>query len=100
MEMARLPSHSISRVIGSCVYLKFTGPAGYEDIDERFEPTAAPCHIAPCWAAADRPAIRMYPTLVIRPGESIDVRVDERHRLVWVGRGELLPACPGGSIAG
>jgi hypothetical protein len=55
--------------------LKFTGPAGYDDLEGRFEPTA-PCHYAPCWAAADRPAIRMYPTLVIRPGESIDVRVE------------------------
>jgi hypothetical protein len=44
------------------VSLKFTGPAGYDDRDGRFEPTAAPCHFAPCWAAADRPAIRMYPT--------------------------------------
>ena len=58
------------------VGLKFTGPAGYDDRDGRFEPTAAPCHFAPCSAAADRPAIRMYPTLVIRPGESIDVRVE------------------------
>ena len=59
------------------VSLKLTGPAGYDDTGGRFEPTAAPCGISPCWAAADRPAIRMYPTLVIRPGESIKVRVDE-----------------------
>ena len=58
------------------VYLEFTGPAGYDDRGGRFEPTAAPCGLTPCWAAANRPAISMYPTLVIRPGESIDVRVD------------------------
>ena len=58
------------------VGLEFTGPAGYDDTGGRFEPSAAPCRIAPCWAAADRPAIRTYPTLVIRPGESIEVRVD------------------------
>ena len=58
------------------VDLEFTGPAGYDTRGGRFAPTAAPCRIAPCWAAADRPAIRMYPTLVIRPGESIEVRVE------------------------
>lgn len=57
------------------VYLQFTGPAGYDDTGGRFEPKAAPCAESPCWAAADRPAIGMYPTLVIRPGESIEVRV-------------------------
>jgi hypothetical protein len=57
------------------VGLKFTGPDGYDDRGGRLEPTAAPCRISPCWAVADRPAIPMYPTLVIRPGESIDVRV-------------------------
>src|SRR5262249_39361240 len=58
------------------VGLQFTGPAGYDDLDPRFEPTAAPCHLAPCWPATDRPVIKMYPTLVIRPGQSIDVRVE------------------------
>jgi hypothetical protein len=48
------------------VDLKLTAPSGYDDTEHRFEANAA----------ADRPAIRMYPTLVIRPGESIDVRVD------------------------
>lgn len=48
------------------VSLKLTAPSGYDDTEQRFEAKAA----------ADRPAIRMYPTLVIRPGESIDVRVD------------------------
>ena len=65
------------------VYLQFTGPAGYEVAEERFEPTAAPCRIAPCWAAADRPAIRIYPTLVIRPGESVSVRV--QRDMPWCG---------------
>jgi hypothetical protein len=58
------------------VGLLFTGPPGYDDRGGRLEPTAAPCRISPCWAVADRPAIRMYPTLVIRPGESIEVRVE------------------------
>ena len=58
------------------VYLEFTGPAGYDTRGGHFEPTADPCGIGPCWAVADRPAITMYPTLVIRPGESIEVRVD------------------------
>ena len=66
------------------VYLKFTGPAGFEDANPRFEPTATPfCRIAPCWAAADRPAIRIYPTLVIRPGESVSVRV--QRDMPWCG---------------
>ena len=30
------------------VGLKLTGPAGHGDLDARFEPTAAPCHVAPC----------------------------------------------------
>lgn len=71
------------------VGLKFTGPAGYDDRGGRFEPTAGPCRIAPCWAAADRPAISMYPTLVIRPGESIDLRVD--YTINWCGFGGGFP---------
>ena len=88
------------------VGLKFTGPAGYDDTDGRFEPTAAPCTISPCWAAADRPAIRMYPTLVIRPGESIEVRVE--CGIVWCGyylgdgladcRRVLVAASPGDPV--
>ena len=57
------------------VGLKFSGPAGYDNRGGRLEPTASPCRIAPCWAVADQPAIRMYPTLVVRSGESIEVRV-------------------------
>jgi hypothetical protein len=62
--------------------LGFTGPAGYDDTTVRFRPTAAECGfglglLSPCWAAADRPVIKMYPTLVIRPGDSIEVRVDD-----------------------
>jgi hypothetical protein len=82
------------------VGLKFTGPAGYDDRNARFEPTAAPCHFAPCWPAADRPAIKMYPTLVIRPGESIDVRVESTiNRCTFFGdfacRRVLVEASPG-----
>ena len=72
--------------------LKLTGPPGYDDRSHTFEPTNA----------ADRPAIRMYPTLVIRPGESIDVRVDGS--IVWCGWGGyscrrvLVAASPGGSV--
>lgn len=44
------------------VYFQLTAPPGYDDTHPR--------------TAAERPAIRMYPTLVIRPGESIEVRVD------------------------
>jgi hypothetical protein len=33
--------------------------------------------------AAGHPAIRIYPTLVIRPGESIDVRIG--NGIVWCG---------------
>ena len=55
------------------VSLNLTGPPGYDDTSQRFEPATA----------ADRPAIRMYPTLVISPGESIEVRVDSG--IVWCG---------------
>lgn len=84
------------------VGLKFSGSAGYDDRGGRFEPTTTPCRIAPCFAAADRPAIRMYPTLVIRPGESIDVHVDGD--IVWCGwdgyscRRVLVAASPGQSV--
>lgn len=43
------------------VGLQFTAPPGYDDTHGRFEPAANPCGIAPCWAAADRPEITMYP---------------------------------------
>ena len=69
------------------VDLKFTGPAGYDDTFGVFFAPAASCGWWPqCWAAADRPAIRMYPTLAIRPGESIEVRVDDTD-VVWCGHG-------------
>ena len=74
------------------VYLEFTGP-GYDDRGGHIEPTAAPCNIGPCWAVADRPAIPMYPTLVIRPGESIEVRIDGDRAIVSCGSallGELV----------
>ena len=75
------------------VSLKLTGPPGYDDTRQRFE----------LKTAADRPAIRMYPTLVIRPGESIDVRVDGGV-FVWCGwdgyacRRVLVAASPGDSV--
>jgi hypothetical protein len=74
------------------VSLKLTGPPGYDDRYQSFEPTTA----------ADRPAIRMYPTLVIGPGESIEVRVDAS--IVWCGwdgyacRRVLVAASPGDSV--
>ena len=82
------------------VGLQFTGPAGYDDRGGRLEPTAAPCRISPCWAVADRPSIRMYPTLVIRPGESIEVRVEPDVNACAFGGGfdcrrVLVDASPG-----
>lgn len=77
----------------SWAYLKLTGPPGYDDTHQRVE----------LKAAADRPAIRMYPTLVIRPGESIDVRVDGGVFVScgWDGyacRRVLVAASPGDSV--
>ena len=93
------------------VALEFTGPAGYDHASGRFRaPTADSCGwFPPCWAVADRPAIRMYPTLVIRPGESIEVRVDDTG-IEWCGhplfgdvnavtcRSVLVAASPGDSV--
>jgi hypothetical protein len=62
------------------VSLRLTAPPGYDDRYQSFEPTNA----------ADRPAIRMYPTLVIRPGESIDVRVDTNNTVCRV-RDDFFP---------
>jgi hypothetical protein len=61
------------------VIFQLTGPAGHDDAYGRFEPTAGPGCVdwQSCWAAADRPAMRMYPTLVIKPDESIKVRVTD-----------------------
>jgi hypothetical protein len=75
------------------VSLRLTGPPGYDDTYQSFEPTTA----------ADRPAIRMYPTLVIKPGESIEVRIDGGIH-VWCGwdgyacRRVLVAASPGESV--
>jgi hypothetical protein len=95
------------------VSLAFAGPAGYDNTGAGFGAKAATCWLSSlsqgCWAAADRPAIRMYPTLVIRPGESIDVRVDHTG-IVWCGhplfgevqmvtcRRVLVAASPGESV--
>ena len=87
--------------VWSFVSLNLTGPPGYDDAGQRYEgigPFANPSGPT----AADRPAIRMYPTLVIRPGESIDVRVDSN--IVWCGwdgvpcRRVLVTASPGGAV--
>lgn len=80
--------------------LEFTGPDGYDVRHGRLEPTSNPCGIAPCWAVADRPEIRVYPTLVIRPGESIEVRVDSNaNRCAFLGafdcRRVLVDVSPG-----
>ena len=62
--------------------LQLTAPPGYDDRIGSFIATRTPCVLGSCWVPADRPDIRMYPTLVIRPGESIEVRVDD---IVWCG---------------
>jgi len=72
------------------VSLKLTAPPGYDDTHQRFEPATA----------AERPAIRMYPTLVIRPGESIEVRVEPGVNACAFGGGfdcrrVLVEASPG-----
>ena len=59
----------------SFVRLNLTGPAGYDDTSQRYEGTGPFANLGGP-TAADRLAIPMYPTLVIRPGESIEVRVD------------------------
>jgi hypothetical protein len=74
------------------VFLKLIAPPGYDDRYQLFETAAA----------SNRPEIRMYPTLVIRPGESIDVRVDGA--VVWCGwdgypcRRVQVAASPGQSV--
>ena len=85
----------------SFVRLNLTAPPGYDDGSQRFEgigPFADPRGPT----AADRPAIRMYPTLVIRPGESIEVRVDDSIVLCgWDGypcRRVVVAASPGQSV--
>ena len=50
----------------SNVRLELTGPAEYDDTGQWFYRNTA----------ADRPAIKIYPTLVIKPGESIEVGVE------------------------
>ena len=75
------------------VYLKLTGPAGFDTTYRDVWPAVA----------TDRPAIRMYPTLVIRPGESIDVRVGVIESCGWGGevggcRRVLVAASPGDPV--
>ncbi|HKW03505.1 MAG TPA: hypothetical protein VJN96_27010 [Vicinamibacterales bacterium] len=72
------------------LYLKLTAPPGYDDAYHEFLPNTA----------ADRPAIRMYPTLVIKPGESLEVRVEDLETCGWGGeagncRRVLVAASPG-----
>ena len=71
---------------------QLTAPPGYDDTGAWFGPATA----------AERRAIRMYPTLVIRPGESIDVRVDSGIvQCGWDGYScrRLLVAASGDSVA-
>jgi hypothetical protein len=75
--------------------LQLTAPPGYDDRFQRFERTTA----------AGRPAIGMYPTLMIRPGETIEVRVDtgiagcdEWGRDRFPCRRVLVAASPGDSV--
>jgi hypothetical protein len=86
----------------SFVYLKLTGPPGYDDRYGSLIATGTQCGFGPCWVPADRPDIRMYPTLAIRPGESIEVRVDDS--IVYCGwdgyacRRVVVAASPGQSV--
>ena len=64
------------------VSLELTAPPGYDDTSQSYERIGPGDPFRP--TAADRPAIRMYPTLVIRPGESIEVRVESSIN-VWCG---------------
>ncbi len=75
------------------VYLQLTGPTGYDDVIRRFETITVRTGLE----------IRMYPTLVIRPGESIEVRVDgDIVECGWGGwancRRVLVAASPGDSV--
>ena len=89
----------------SYIRLNLTGPPGYDDTSQRYEGTG-PFADPSGPTAADRPAIKMYPTLVIRPGESIEVGVDHTG-IVLCGsafddfatcRRVLLAASPGDSV--
>ena len=75
------------------VSFNLIAPPGYDDTFQRFVPTTA----------ADRPAIRMYPTLVIGPGESIAVRVEGIEQCGYGGeagscRRVLVAASPGDPV--
>ena len=77
----------------SSVSLVLTGPAGYDNTQRDVSPRLA----------ADRPAIRMYPTLVIGPGESIDVRVEDIEGCGWAWeagncRRVVVAASPGDPV--
>lgn len=69
------------------VNFQLTAPPGYDDGYQEFDPTHA----------ADRPTIRMYPALAIRPGESIEVRVDPG--IAWCEWGVQRGACRRVSVA-
>ena len=76
------------------VNFQLSAPPGYDHRYQGFERTTA----------ADRPAIRMYPTLVIGPGESIEMRVDSGINLCSSAvfavdcRRVLVAASPGDSV--
>ena len=87
----------------SSASLKLTAPPGYDDrYSGSFIATGTQCVFGPCWVPADRPDIRMYPTLAIRPGESIEVRVDDSiFYCGWDGyacRRVVVAASPGQSV--
>jgi hypothetical protein len=78
------------------VSLQLTGPPGYDGGFEQFEAF---------YGIAGRTGveIKMYPTLVIRPGESIDVRVDVFQSCGFAGdagfcRRVLVAASPGDPV--
>jgi hypothetical protein len=78
------------------VNVKLTGPAGHDDVIRDFQAF---------YGIAGRTGveIKMYPTLVIRPGESIDVRVDVFQSCGFAGdagfcRRVLVAASPGDPV--
>jgi hypothetical protein len=79
----------------SDVSLELTGP-GYDDVSRNFWQQNGT-------VGGSGAEIRMYPTLVIRPGESIEVRVDYTESCGWGGeagpcRRVLVAASPGDPV--
>jgi hypothetical protein len=81
----------------SHAFLKLTGPPGYDDL---VKDAGGPFNGISVRAGAE---IRMYSTLVIRPGESIDVRVEGIEGCGWAWeagncRRVLVAASPGDPV--